>query len=110
MTHAPGDIGRRIPHYVSREPFDPYAIEELTPEQERFYMASQWALMWFKLKRHRLAVISGVILAALYASILISEFLAPYNLHSRDSGFIYAPAGSSARSSMASATGSIWRT
>ncbi len=91
MTHAPGDTGRPIPHYVSREPFDPYAIEELTPEQERFYMASQWALMWFKLKRHRLAVISGAILAAFYASILISEFLAPYNLHSRNSGFIYAP-------------------
>ena len=54
-------------------------------------MASQWALMWFKLKRHRLAVISGAILAAFYASILISEFLAPYDLHTRDSGFIYAP-------------------
>ena len=23
-----------IPHYVSREPFDPRAIEKLTPEQE----------------------------------------------------------------------------
>ena len=91
MTDATNNIGPPIPHYVSQGPFDPYAIEELTPEQERYYMASQWALMWFKLKRHRLAVIAGAILAAFYVSILISEFLAPYNLHTRHSGFIYAP-------------------
>ena len=91
MTDATNNIGPPIPHYVSQEPFDPYEIEALTPEQERFYMASQWSLMWFKLKRHRIAVISGAILAALYMSILISEFLAPYNLHTRHSGFIYAP-------------------
>jgi peptide/nickel transport system permease protein len=91
MPQISENVGAPISHYVSREPFDPGAIEALTPEQERFYMASQWSLMWFKLKRHRIAVISGTILAALYFSILISEFLAPYNLHTRNSGFIYAP-------------------
>jgi peptide/nickel transport system permease protein len=47
--------------------------------------------MWWKFRRHRLAVISGAVLAVLYASILVSEFLAPYNLHSRHVDFIYAP-------------------
>jgi peptide/nickel transport system permease protein len=32
-------------HYVNPEPFDPTEAERLTPEQERFYTASQWQLM-----------------------------------------------------------------
>ena len=39
----------------------------LTPEQERFYLASQWMLMWWKFKRHRVAVVSGIILLLMYA-------------------------------------------
>ncbi len=91
MTDVTKSSLPEIEHVVSREPFDPYAVEQLTPEQERYYMASQWVLMWFKLKRHRIAVISGAVLAVLYFSILISEFLAPYDLHTRNTGFIYAP-------------------
>ncbi|MFQ5984168.1 MAG: ABC transporter permease [Alphaproteobacteria bacterium] len=80
-----------IEHFASSEPFDPEAAEAMTPEQERFYMASQWRLMWYKLRRHRLAVASGVVLILMYFSILVSEVLAPYNLHSRNTDFIYAP-------------------
>ena len=83
--------GGRLEHYVSRAPFDPGAAEVLTPEQERFYMASQWRMMWWKLKRHRVAVAAGIFLLVLYASILVSEFLAPYGLHSRHTDSIYAP-------------------
>lgn len=81
----------RLPHTVSDAPWTPDAAEHLTPEQERYYMASQWRMMWRKLKRHRLAVISGVVLLALYASILIAEFLAPYALDTRHTRFIHAP-------------------
>ena len=81
----------RLEHYVSRAPFEPLAAEELTPEQERFYRASQWQIMWWKFRRHRIAVISGVILLLFYASTLVSEVIAPYELHSRDSRHIYAP-------------------
>jgi peptide/nickel transport system permease protein len=80
-----------LEHYVSSEPFDVQAIERLTPEQERYYLASQWRLMWWKLKRHRLALISGAILLLAYGGIVISEVLAPYNLHSRHVDFIYSP-------------------
>jgi peptide/nickel transport system permease protein len=84
-------VSARIAHYVSNEPFDPNAAEALTPEQERFYRASQWRIMWWKFRRHRIAVISMWILAAFYGSILVSEILAPYNLHTRDARHIYAP-------------------
>jgi peptide/nickel transport system permease protein len=81
----------KLEHYVAGEPFEPLATETLTPEQERFYRASQWKIMWWKFRRHRVAVFSAVILLLFYASILVSEVLSPYNLHSRDSRHIYAP-------------------
>ena len=80
-----------VRHYVNPEPFDPAEVERLTPEQERFYTASQWQLMWWKFRRHRLAVISGWFLVIMYGSILISEFIAPYNLHTRHADFIHFP-------------------
>jgi peptide/nickel transport system permease protein len=81
----------RLPHYVSPAPFDPYSIERMTPAQERFYMASEWRMMWWKLRRHRIAVVSGVVLLAMYVSILFCEFLSPYALDTRNTDFIYAP-------------------
>jgi peptide/nickel transport system permease protein len=89
MNRAVG--ASKLEHYVSDEPFEPHAVETLTPEQERFYRASQWQIMWWKFRRHRIAVIAGVILLAFYASTLISEFIAPYDLHTRDTNHIYAP-------------------
>ena len=84
-------MSAKLEHYVATDPFEPQAAETLTPEQERFYRASQWQIMWWKFRRHRIAVIAGAILLAFYASILVSEVLAPYNLHTRDTTHIYAP-------------------
>ena len=83
--------GAPLPHYISTAPFDPQSTEAMTDEQSQVYMASQIRLMWWKFKRHRLALASGVFLAILYAMILICEFLAPYNLHTRNVDFIYSP-------------------
>ena len=95
-TNPGGSMAGHSPHFVSQEPFDPYSVEHLTPEQERYYLASQWQLMWWKLRHHRLAVISGIVLLFLYGSIAISEWIAPYNLHTQveyeqDVPYIYAP-------------------
>jgi peptide/nickel transport system permease protein len=84
-------IADRLPHYISDAPFDPYSVERMTPAQERFYMASEWRMVWWKLRRHRVAVLSGAILLIMYASILICEVLAPYGLDARNTDFIYAP-------------------
>jgi len=69
---------QKLAHFAAVEPFDPDEVEAMSAQQERYYMASQWRMMWWKLKRHRLAVASGFILLVMYLSILISEFLAPY--------------------------------
>ncbi len=41
---ASGDQGQAGPldHFVSEAPFDPEMREPITPEQERYYLASQW--------------------------------------------------------------------
>ena len=60
-------------------------------EQERYYFASQWQLIWWRLRRHRFAMISLWFLLALYATIPFVEFLAPYELRSRHPNHIYSP-------------------
>ncbi len=63
----------------------------MTPEQSKVFQASQLRLMWWKFRKHRLALVSGIFLAVLYFGILICEFLAPYNLHTRNMDYIYSP-------------------
>ena len=53
----------------SPEPWDPYVSEKLTAEQESYYMAGQWKLMWWRFRRHRPAVVSAVFLLLMYFSI-----------------------------------------
>jgi peptide/nickel transport system permease protein len=81
----------RLPHTVSDLPFDPDAIYKYTDAQKALFEASQLRLMWWKFRRHKPALISGIFLGLLYLSILICEFLAPYNLETRNSSHIYAP-------------------
>ena len=81
----------RSDHFVNKEPWDPYVSERLTADQEKYYMAGQWKLMWWRFRRHRPAVVSAVFLALMYFSTLISEFIAPYDLQSRMSSYIFAP-------------------
>ncbi len=83
--------GAVIGHYVAETPFDPQSIEKLSPEQEKIYLASQLRLMWWKFRKHKAAVVSGLFLLVLYLSILVSEFLAPYNLENRNVLAIYMP-------------------
>jgi peptide/nickel transport system permease protein len=82
---------RRAEHFVNREPWDPYVAERLTAEQEKYYMAGQWKLMWWRFRRHRPAVVSMAFLALMYLSTVISEFIAPYDVQTRSSAYIFAP-------------------
>jgi peptide/nickel transport system permease protein len=80
-----------LPHFVSTAPFDPLSVDAISTDQERYNQASQWRLMWWRLLRHRVAVACGFLLLFFYATTLVSEFLAPYALDTRNTDFIYAP-------------------
>jgi len=81
----------KLPHLVSEAPFDVAAVMPLTPEQERYFMASGWRMMWWRFKRHKLALVAGWVILLSYLSIFIVEFLAPYNLQTRNTEFIFSP-------------------
>jgi len=51
----------------------------LEPEEERLYVAGQWQLMWWKFRRHKMAIVGGVILIIFYLVALLYGFVAPYD-------------------------------
>lgn len=53
------------------------AVEGPTPAQDIYY-ASQISLIWRKFTKHKLAVVSGIILLFMYFVVAFAEFLAPY--------------------------------
>jgi peptide/nickel transport system permease protein len=83
--------GAPLEHYVSEADYDPKSIEQREGIEGPLAHASQMRLMWWYFRQHKVALVSGIFLVLVYLSILISEFLAPYNLHSRNTDFIYAP-------------------
>lgn len=60
-------------------------------DRERFYMASQWQLMWRKFRRHRLAILGGSVLLVLYLAAIFCGFMAPYEVGRRNSDYLFAP-------------------
>ena len=53
---------------------DPNIIEE-----EKIYVASYSQLMWWRFLKHRMAVISAVLVVLLYLIAAFAEFVAPYD-------------------------------
>ena len=83
--------GERLPHYVSAAPFEPGRPAPMSEALERYYTASSLQMMWWRFRRHKVAVASGIVLLVAYVSILFVEILAPYALDRRNTEFIYAP-------------------
>ena len=85
------DAPARPRHYVDPTPFDPGLREPTGAESEAFYRASSWRLMWWKFRKHRVAVASGIVLLAFYLMVPFVEIIAPYNQTARHGDFLYAP-------------------
>lgn len=48
-------------------------------QEEEFYRAGQWQLVWWKFKKHRLAQMSLAVLAIFYFVAIFAEFLSPHD-------------------------------
>jgi peptide/nickel transport system permease protein len=59
--------------------------------EERIYVASQAQLMWWKFRRHRMAVASIVLVVILYLLAILAEFVAPYDPNETDTKFLFVP-------------------
>ena len=64
---------------------------EVPSEREKILVASPRQLMWWRFRRHRMALLSGVVLILLYLVALTWEFLAPYNPLRHEVQSAYAP-------------------
>ena len=58
---------------------------------ESYYLASQWTLIWRKFRRHRLAIVSLVIIIFLYSLALFAEFYSINDHHKRHVKYAKAP-------------------
>jgi peptide/nickel transport system permease protein len=65
--------------------------EVVSVEEERLYVASQWQLVWWKFRKHKLAMVSGVILTIFYLVAIFAEFVSPYAPEAYFSAFKLAP-------------------
>lgn len=65
--------------------------KEKTSAGERFYIASQWQLMWRKFKKHKLAILGGILLAIFYILSIFCEFFASQDIYQRNAKYIYSP-------------------
>lgn len=60
-------------------------------KEHRLYVASQWQLMWWRFRKHRLALISTVILISFYIVALVPGFFATSNPHTSASKYSLIP-------------------
>ncbi len=63
----------------------------LESETVRFEVASQWRLMWWKFKRHRMAMVGGVVVVLYYLVALFAGFFAPKHFETYYEQYVYAP-------------------
>jgi peptide/nickel transport system permease protein len=54
-------------------------------------LASQWQLMWWKFRRHKMAVFGLVLLGMLLACAVFAEFIGPYQPGQRDTKYVLGP-------------------
>lgn len=81
-----GVIGAGEPETTS--PAAPAGAEQAP---QTAYVASQWRLMWWKFKRHKLAMFGGAVVIVLYLIAIFAEFLAPADPNEVASTYTYAP-------------------
>jgi peptide/nickel transport system permease protein len=68
------------------------AIEErLEASDERFYYATQWQLISWRFRRHRLAMASLIVLISLYVTAILAPFVSPYSATQRFEGMQMMP-------------------
>lgn len=59
--------------------------------ETRIVVANQWQLIWWKFRKHRLAMIAGVVTIFLYTVALFAEFFAPYSWGTYSAAHTYLP-------------------
>jgi peptide/nickel transport system permease protein len=65
--------------------------DEIVSDGENVYVAPPWKLMWWRFRKHKMAMVSAVVLLLFYFTALFSEFVAPYDPDQSFIQYKYAP-------------------
>ena len=65
--------------------------EAITSVEDRIFVASQWQLMWWRFRRHKLAIVSAVVIIALFTVALFCEFFAVEDPQFHQASYSFAP-------------------
>ena len=60
-------------------------------QEERYYVASQWQLIWWKFRKHKMAMVGAPVLGFLYFLAIFCEFWSPYTSLTRFPEYTDAP-------------------
>jgi peptide/nickel transport system permease protein len=74
---------------VPAAPNAPESAEDPVPP--RVVVAGQWQLIWWKFRRHKLALLGGVVTLLIYFVAAFADFLSPYAPDSYSGRYAYAP-------------------
>ena len=65
--------------------------ERVSTEEIKYYTASQWQLVWWRFRRHRMAMFGASVLLFMAILGFFADFIAPYSVTARDRSYIMGP-------------------
>ncbi|MCB0100334.1 MAG: hypothetical protein KDE46_31605 [Caldilineaceae bacterium] len=65
-------------------------LKEGTPK-EQVFVASQWQLMWWRFRKHHLAILGTSLIAVFYLLAIFCEFLSPYDPNAFERRYTFVP-------------------
>src|SRR5215216_4951603 len=69
----------------------PSSLEADTQDNLSVEVASQWQLMWWKFRKHKLALLGGTVVLLFYFIALFADFFAPVSTDTYLADYAYAP-------------------
>ena len=69
------------------------SVSKALPDEaeSRINFASQWQLIWWRFRKHKLALVSSVVVILIYFVAIFAEFLAPFTTERKIPKLAYAP-------------------
>ena len=69
------------------------SVSKALPEEaeSRINFASQWQLIWWRFRKHKLALVSSVVVILIYFVAIFAGFLAPFTTERKIPKLAYAP-------------------
>jgi len=69
-------------------------VDKLSKEEQkknRYYTATQYQLMWWRFRKHKLAILGSVVLMVFFLIVVLAEFIAVAGPETRDPHYVLGP-------------------